>query len=233
MIETDAMNSVRLYYITLPHQNDEPTLLEPTSRRRWLAELSEAKRQAVTRLVNERDRDISLLALYLLKQLAIDESLDSFHLCDIEYPENAKPVWSKRQADAFDFNISHSARLVAVAASRTTSVGLDVEKIKQLKSLKFKMVMSADELASIEDTPSVFFDLWSIKEAVVKAADTTGIARMRDVVIDGDIATLDGDRWQLTALADHLGSDDYAAYLATSAPVDELKVRQLSIDELT
>ena len=226
------MNSVRLYYI---NHNGKADLIKVDDNQtdKWLSELSLLKRESVMRLINKDDRMTSLLASQLLKLCAHDESIDDFRLCDVDYPEAGKPYWqSKRRVD-FDFNISHSDKCVVVAASASVKIGVDVEKVRQLKNLNFKMVMQPEELKLIREKPHLFFELWSKKEAVVKAADTNGLSRMRDVVLTENKAMLDGVSWHLRSIKMGAQFDErYEAYLATSAPVDDLKIKNILLEDL-
>lgn len=225
------MNKVRLYYIK--HQGEHDLAqIDALQLQRWLDELSAQKRASILRLLHLNNRMSSLLGLRLLTLCAQDAGIKNFRLRDIHYPETGKPCWTKNN-DTFDFNISHSANLVLLAASTTSKVGVDVERIRALKRLGFKMVMSPDELAAIQQQPALFFDLWSKKEAVVKAADTSGLARMRDITINDNEAVLDDTSWQLQALSKPLGlEDEFAIHLASSVTVDELIVKQFSIKTL-
>ena len=226
------MNSVRLYYINHNGKSD----LDRVGNKQmdqWLSELSMLKRDAVKRLINRGDRTASLLALQLLKMCAHDEAIDDFSLCDVDYPETGKPNWQSKQGHILDFNISHSNECVLVAASNSVKVGVDVEKVRELKNLNFKMVMSPDELKLIRETPGLFFEIWSKKEAVVKAADTSGLSRMRDVILANDHAMLDGANWYLRSIKMKEQLDDqYEIYLATSEPVDKLKIKNILLEDL-
>lgn len=220
------MNSIRLYYI----KHDGAVSLAQIDRAQqhlWLSELSKQKRTAVKRLVNNNGQLTSLLGLRLLRLCAQDDAVAEFRLSDLVYPESGKPVW--RGKTLFDFNISHSVNMILAVSSKTTQLGVDVEKIKTLKNLNFKRVLSARELLDIAETPELFFDFWSKKEAVVKAANTTGLARMHDVSLNEDKAVLDGSTWYLKRIE---LDDQYAVNMASSEPVDELIIKVFSIDEL-
>ncbi len=221
------MNSVRLYYIK--HQGeDDLAQIDVSLVEKWLALLSEEKQAAVQRLLHYNNRVTSLLGLYLLNECAQDDAVPHFKLNDVQHPEAGKPFW--KQANFFyDFNISHSANFIMVAASTTLKVGMDVEQIKPLKNLNFKRIMSADELVKIKKTPALFFDLWSKKEAVVKAANTIGLARMFSVELKQNMAILDETAWHLKNI--NLG-EEYAINLASSEPVDELIVKQIQLTPL-
>ncbi len=226
------MNSVRLYYMIHKGKSD---LAKVGNKQmdQWLSELSMSKRKTVQRLINSDDQIASLLASQLLKMCARDEAVDDFLLCDVNYPETGKPNWQSKQGYVLDFNISHSNQCVLVAASNTVKIGVDVEKIRELKNLSFKMVMLPDELKLIRETPTLFFELWSKKEAVVKAANTSGLSRMRDVILMEDQATLDGVDWYLNSVETGMQLDDqYEIYLATSEPVDKLIIKNIILEDL-
>jgi 4'-phosphopantetheinyl transferase len=238
------MNSVRLYYIKILPESEPPSVSD-VQFSGWMDELSPQKRSAVQRLIHFDDRLTSMLGLRLLRKCALDEGISDFTLSDVVYPERGKPYWcpkskghqSSTSEDFFDFNISHTQGLVVVAISRTLRLGVDAEKARPLKRLSFKMVMSEQELTAIEKTPERFFEIWSKKEAVVKAANTAGLARMRDVILganDGyDSALLDDGVWYLKSMTERLGfGESYAVFLATEKPVEKVTVKAVSIGDL-
>ena len=221
------MNTVRLYFIKHRDESDLAhidTMLEE----QWLSELSSQKQASIRRLLFYRNRMTSLSGLRLLNICAQDEGLESFKLSDVQYPEAGKPFWENNNA-FYDFNISHSGSFILVAASTTLKVGIDVEEIRPLKRISFKRVMSANELVQIQQRPGLFFDLWSKKEAVVKAANTVGLACMSDVKLKQDVAILDGKTWYLKSVD---LDKQYAINLASSDPADELIVKQLQLADL-
>ena len=226
------MNSVRLYYIA--HQGESDLAqLEERQVNQWLSELSLQKQASVQRLLHNSDQMASLLATRLLIMCALHEDIENFRLSDIQYPDKGKPGWKSKTGNFFDFNLSHSDKLIVVAASKTMKVGIDAEKIRELKNLNFKKVLSADELTAIQERPALFFELWSKKEAVVKAANTTGLARMRDVKLKQNQAVLDDKKWYLRNIdLNEQLSNQYAIHLATSEPVDEVIIKQILLSEL-
>jgi len=221
------MNSVRLYYIKHTGE-DNLDQLDPLKIERWFASVSTDKQAAIQRLLRLSDRVNSLAGLRLLKMGAMDEDITDFDLSEVQYPESGKPFWNKN-ASCLDFNISHSGDFILVAVSSSLSVGVDVEKVKELKRLNFKMVMTPKELAQIQKTPLLFFDLWSKKEAVVKAADTVGLACMSHVKLKPDSAELEEKKWYLKTVD---LDEAYVINLATSEPVDQLIIKQIDLAEL-
>lgn len=226
------MNNIRVYYIC---HNGSRDIAKVDKRRmsRWLSELSAVKSKAVNRLINTEDQIVSLLALQLLKKCARDAAIDDFKLRDVYYPDSGKPCWKNKYGQVMDFNISHSNTCIVVAVSEKVKVGVDAERVRKLKNLNFKMVMLPEELIKIQETPNLFFELWSKKEAVVKAADTAGLSRMRDVILSGDQAILDDVRWHLRNInMEQRNIEPYEVYLASSEPADNLIIKNVVIDEL-
>ncbi len=222
------MNIVRLYYIR--HQGESDlTQVNEQQVNKWLSELSLPKQASVQRLLHRSDRLASLLATRLLMMSAQHEDIKSFQLGDVQYPGKGKPCWKSKTGDFFDFNVSHSGKVIVVVTSKNVNVGVDAEKIRELKSLNFKKVLSADELTEIQKSPDLFFDLWSKKEAVVKAANTTGLGRMTDVKLKQNHAVLDDRKWYLKNID---LNNQYAIHLATSEPVDKIIIKQILISEL-
>lgn len=231
-LELMNINSVRLCYLIQQGECDRSQIDEP-QQVQWLSELPAKKQSSIQRLVQYGDRITSILATRLLIRCAQNEGIDAFRLRDVQYPDQGKPCWQGKADDFFDFNISHSGKLIIVAASKTMKVGVDAEKIKALKNLNFKMVMSVDELMQIQQTPDLFFELWSQKEAVVKAANTSGLGRMRDVQLKQDYAMLDDMKWYLTNIKlNESLTDQYAIHLATSRPADEVITNQIVLSDL-
>ena len=75
-----------------------------------------------------------------------------------------------------EFNISHSNEICLIAFSQNLELGIDVEEIRPIGELEdmAKSFLSKRELAAFnsctpEKKPIKFFDLWSAKEALLKA----------------------------------------------------------------
>jgi 4'-phosphopantetheinyl transferase len=127
----------------------------------------------------------------------------------IEEEKFGKPVLRGR---AIEFNASHSGDLVAVAFSRETAVGVDVERRRQLTDAiaLARRYFSAEEVAIIEkaaEPVDAFFAIWTAKEAIVKASgkgiatsDLNGFTvpfrdpELRPVIDGWSVAALDANR---------------------------------------
>jgi 4'-phosphopantetheinyl transferase len=90
------------------------------------------------------------------------------------YEPQGKPALSG--AGGWQFNVSHSRDLAAIAISRFDRVGIDVELIDQdfPRDDVAPDVLAADELADLRALPAegqagYFFQVWTLKEALLKA----------------------------------------------------------------
>ena len=90
----------------------------------------------------------------------------------IETAEHGKPFISGRP---FDVNVSHSGELIAVAVS-ATAVGIDVEQVQERTAIDAiaERYFQEQEVRFLRGlTPEgkrrAFFDLWTTKEAAMKA----------------------------------------------------------------
>ena len=119
--------------------------------------------------------------------------------------EHGKPFLAGEDAATdLHFNVSHSQDLALIAATRSGAIGVDLEWIRsdldqaELASRFFSeresaRLLALDSAAQIEH----FFELWTCKEAFVKAQGggvSYGLSRF-DVVFDpvGSSATIEGE----------------------------------------
>jgi 4'-phosphopantetheinyl transferase len=127
----------------------------------------------------------------------------------IDEEEFGKPVLRGR---AVEFNASHSGDLVALAFSKETAVGVDVERRRPLTDTLAlaRRYFSAEEVSIVEraaDAGDAFFAIWTAKEAIVKASgkgigtgDLHGFTvpfrdpRLRPVIDGWSVAALDANR---------------------------------------
>ena len=142
--------------------------------------LSALRKKRIDRLKLKEDKERSLLAEILLKKLLKEEKI-SYE--SIESAENGKPflLGSNRF-----ISISHSENAVACAIGKTP-VGIDIQKIKPIKTALVKRVCSPEELRYVlkgepqtekpetleteiknPETLNRFFEVWTTKEALFK-----------------------------------------------------------------
>lgn len=104
-----------------------------------------------------------LLLFYVLKKHQHDQTNK---LPDICYYQYAKPY-----LDGFvgGFNISHSGEWVVCLYSPYGAVGVDIEKIQPINIDEYRDVLTPAEYDAIENGLLDFMQLWTLKEAIIKA----------------------------------------------------------------
>lgn len=110
---------------------------------------------------------------------------------------------------SLQFNISHSGRTLLIGLSRTQALGVDIESSERARPYRniAQRYFTAGEAAALAALPEdrlrrSFLDLWSAKEAVLKAIGrgiAFGLDRVGFAVDDGGAAT------ELVHVADEAG----------------------------
>lgn len=126
----------------------------------------------------------------LLRQLAAERLGIDPAAVPLDADEHGKPFVADRP---FEINVSHSGDYIAVAFA-PTPVGIDIEQINerpQLDAIAHRF-FRPDEIAFLDalppaSRPAAFFNLWTIKEAAIKA-DGTGVWRSLATVEIDDLA---------------------------------------------
>ena len=86
---------------------------------------------------------------------------------ELRYGENGKPFAPGYPA----FNLSHSGAWCALAAGHVKQIGFDLEEINEANTDIAAEVYTDAELAWMQEDPlNRFFQLWTWKESVMKAA---------------------------------------------------------------
>lgn len=107
----------------------------------------------------------------LLKKALIEAGLPISLLEKIQYSEEGKPA-----LEGYYFSISHGNGCVALIFGTTFSVGIDIEKKKEIDLKLFKYLFTETEWKSItnaENSLGRFYWFWVRKEALLKAAGCT------------------------------------------------------------
>ncbi len=143
-------------------------------RSRLEATLSADERARHARFRFERDRTTFLIARALLRHLlgaALARAPDTLSFA---YDDYGKPTSTDPEAPYF--NVAHCDGLVAVALSHDARIGVDVElTLPERAALEAARAHFAPcEIRTLDTAPAaqrhdVFFRLWTLKEAYVKA----------------------------------------------------------------
>ena len=192
----------------------------------WLEQLPAGKREALQRRVHTEHQILSLIGWQLLRYGMQQVGNTDFSLQQIEFPEHEKP----HLPGPWDFNISHSGQLVACAFTRQGHIGIDVERQRDVEPQRFARYFSSDELAWMGDDAERFVDLWTRKEAVIKASGI-GLKGLSRVTTQHDMTAHDGQHaWYLHKLA---LAKNYTCHVATDDPHAKIESQQeVSIEKL-
>ena len=159
---------------------------------RWL---DEAERERCDRYVNEAAR-----RRFALSRAAIRIALCERLSCDNDELEFDTPEYGKPKAYVdgvrapLNFSISHSDRYGLIAISGSGPVGIDIEELSQ--KLRFDAIIesafSPNERALVDNIdeaalPRTFFEIWTLKEAVIKATGTGMYANLPGIEAPPDM----------------------------------------------
>lgn len=142
----------------------------------------------------------------------------------LEESQHGRPALAGPHRDTFAFNWSHSHDQALIAIARGISPGVDLERMRpHPKALPIaRRYFSPDEtalLASVAESQRdrTFLELWTAKEAVLKALgrglafglDRLSIGGSSELPVLGRLEGYEAGQWQLHRLAldnDHIGS---------------------------
>lgn len=139
---------------------------------------------------------------------------------------HGRPALAAMHDPSIGFNWSHSGGRAVIAVGRHITPGIDLEQVRpRRRALALaERFFSADEAAAlaalpVEQQELAFLDLWTAKEAVVKALgrgiafglDRFSVARTSDQLHLQHLQGDDADAWQLQRLGI---ADDLVAALA-------------------
>jgi len=168
------------------------TILGALSRETLLEWLGREERERHARFRFERDRDIYLVAHALLRRMLARVTGVAPEALEFSAGEHGRPEISAPEgATAFRFNLSHTHGLVACAVCRGADIGVDVEYCERRVELMgvAKHVFSETEVAGLAALSGGaqrdrFFELWTLKEAYIKAIGKGLSAPLRSITFD-------------------------------------------------
>lgn len=152
------------------------SLLSPDEKEK-LEKLSIPKKKHQFLIVRAVTR--SLLSLYL------NVNAKTLKFCT---NENGKPYLINNETeDKFFFNISHTEKMIVWAISRNREVGVDVEYTSKKRNVLeiAQNYFSTQEWRDLKILPTTernekFFELWTLKEAYVKAHGRSITSQMKN-----------------------------------------------------
>jgi 4'-phosphopantetheinyl transferase len=141
-----------------------------------VATLSDEERARLAAFRFPRDQALFLTAHGLLRQVLGDHTGHSAGELRFERGEHGRPELTGALRDTVRFNLSHTEGLVAVVLHPFADCGVDVERIgRRTNVLKVAdRFFSPQEVTELHAQPMDrqrrrFFELWTLKEAYIKA----------------------------------------------------------------
>ncbi|SFO73824.1 4'-phosphopantetheinyl transferase [Chitinophaga sp. YR627] len=197
----------------------------------WLCLMPGQFVNRLSRLVHRHDAQASLLGrmllLYALRQLGYGH----LSLNDIKFSSYQRPFFENTN---LDFNISHSGDYVICAIAEHNRIGIDIEAVKPVCLEDFESMFSEKELEEIYRYPGLeqdaFYNLWTQKEALVKAEGSGLNFPVKDILVQNGCANLAGHTWHLYDL---VLMDGYKVHLAMQVPESEtIRVKPLCTEDI-
>lgn len=125
--------------------------------------LDRKKTEQIFKYKSIKDQSRSLVAHLMVWCYLTDKS----GKLKYSYNENGKP---KLIGASKDFSVSHSGDYVALATD-SNSVGVDIERIENMKPQTAKYFCSYEELEFLKENNNInLYKLWTLKEAYIKYA---------------------------------------------------------------
>jgi 4'-phosphopantetheinyl transferase len=149
----------------------------------------------------------------LLKALGCMGVLDAA-LDNLKYDVSGRP--SMQVGSGYDFSLSHSGSLVVCVIGQQERVGVDVERMREIRSSDFAGVFSRSAWQRLQHesvSRKAFFREWTQLEAVLKADGRGMSVAPGTVESDGQRALLSGHCWFLHEV---ILDSDYSCHIASS-----------------
>ncbi len=161
------------------------------------------------------------LLLHALQLLNIKD----FNLKHMTYSEMGKPQLETNPL--INFNISHSEQIVVCAVSLNNVVGIDIEKEKTIDIYNFKDHFSDHEwdLLNCSSNTSLFFDLWTKKEALLKALGHGLSIPLKDIEVSSNRLHCNNDIWTFSKL--HL-MPNYCVHFTCNNDVPSFEIKKMT-----
>jgi len=180
------------------YQADTKRFQGKKSLEKLLKELPLNMHKKALRYKFEEDAYNFVVGRLLLKK-GLEELVMGDKLQQITYQNSGKPY-----LDDVSFNISHSGNKVVCVLSTKGEVGVDIEKIKEVKLEDFEAWFTKMEWTEINNAPSPlqkFYWYWTRKESIIKALGVT-LCYLHKIEVDAtkDHFIESGKKWYLKDL---------------------------------
>jgi 4'-phosphopantetheinyl transferase len=189
-----------------------------------LASLPEKLQQQALRKRLWTDRQLSiagkLLALQVLQKLG-----SSPNLTDLKYNAYQRPYLDTSP----EFNIAHSGNIVICCAADNGQAGIDIEQVKEIDLSDYPDYFTPNEWDKINSAPipyEGFYDIWTRKEAVLKAIGTGFHTPLSSVDVSNDSVIYDDITYHIKSLAIN---KDYKCHIATTESQTDIQLMRVNL----
>jgi 4'-phosphopantetheinyl transferase len=187
----------------------------PLSIEQWqiyFCQLPKNIQQKISNFRRWQDQHAALFSKLLLQHALSQAGYNSDCLNQLKYDLYNRPSIDNK----IDFNISHSGEYVVCAISDQGRLGIDIELIKPINISDFNNYMTTEQYLSItrsKQSYKKFYELWTTKEAVIKA-DGRGLSiPLLDIKLDSNKASLYEKQWFISKIDIDI---NYVSHLVTS-----------------
>ena len=198
--------------------------MTPASEKDWLPLLSSDEHQRAMRFIFPIHQQRFIAARSILRQILSLYLNIAPQAIIFAYTEYHKPYI--RDYPEIRFNLAHSHEMAVYALTLHHAIGIDIEKIKPTyKSAVAKRYFSREENRELmqlsnEERVLGFYQLWSKKEAIVKAVGKGLSIPLSSFSVsirkEFEIIELENASWSLLSLPIH---PDYSSALASNQSV--------------
>ncbi len=188
----------------------------------YLQKLPQEIQTQIMRFKRWQDKHSSLLGKILLLECLKKYGYSSDCLKDLSYSPHNRPFLD----DSIDFNISHSGKYVMCATNTNGRIGIDIERKKPLSFVEFRNYMTPEEWNTLQEAPNqleYFYELWTVKESVIKGEGRGLSIPLLDILWVGETASINGNCWYTKKI---IIDSDYSCHVAARHKVSELSIRK-------
>ncbi|WP_286761490.1 4'-phosphopantetheinyl transferase family protein [Salegentibacter sp. UBA1130] len=174
-----------------------------------------------------QDAQLSLLGRVLIFSYISNNNISNVSVNSIIYNEFGKPYLP---GNPFYFNVTHSRDLVVCCFNINQEIGVDIEYKKAMDVYEFKTQMLEIEWKRIiqkKDYLDEFYQYWTEKESVIKAAGKGFQIPLKSFTIKGGFSKINGDSFQTLRFEI---DENYCCNL--SLKIKELIFPEIQIDEI-
>ena len=162
----------------------------------YFQKLPQGIQTQIMRFKRWQDRNASLLGKILLLEGLKQYGYSPDCLKKLSYSPYNRPFLD----DSIDFNISHSGEYVVCAINNDGRVGIDIERKKSLNFAEFRSYMTPEEWNTMKEVPDqleYFYELWTVKESVIKGEGKGLSIPLLDIHWVGETASVYKSLWYI------------------------------------